>query len=35
MGRAARALAEREFDLRRQTGKLEALYDGLRQPKVR
>lgn len=31
MGAAARALAERSFDLRRQTSLLEDLYDGVRQ----
>lgn len=30
-GAAARAMAERKFDLRRQTALLEALYDGARQ----
>ena len=31
MGKAARALAQRRFDLRRQTALLEDLYDGVRQ----
>jgi colanic acid/amylovoran biosynthesis glycosyltransferase len=35
MGAAARALAERKFDLRRQTALLEELYDGVRQIRSR
>jgi glycosyltransferase involved in cell wall biosynthesis len=33
MGRNARALAEREFDLVRQTARLERLYDRVREPR--